>query len=187
LKQFSQDQPEVDLYSSISTLMEQAGKDCINLFNQRHRDRHIKRCHGDLKLTNLWLPEKKYLTFGTWRLGKRLIALDCVDFNLEFCHIDTLSDVAMLAIDVEAYLKYHLDANDVERLIQCFLECYLNASKEDKNVAWPLLNYYMTEKAIVRASMCILYEDLPQLGEKYLVVAANHASRLEKLLVSEKS
>jgi len=45
-----------------------------------------------------------------------------------------------------------------------------------------LLEYYMTEKAMICAFMSILYDQLPTLGEKYLDVAFAHAQRLQRKL-----
>jgi hypothetical protein len=40
----------------------------------------------------------------------------------------------------------------------------------------------MTEKSMICAYMCILFDGQPSLGEKYLEVALNHAQELKKLL-----
>jgi aminoglycoside phosphotransferase family enzyme len=149
--------------------------------------------HGDLKTTNLWVePEKPYFC-GLKKLPRRLIALDCVDFNPEFCHIDTLSDVAMLTIDLEMYisnrLKIHANWQEVEEaeLAQHFLEYYQRVIQENSEKWKPLLEYYMTEKSMVCAYVSILYDERPVAGERYLEVTLNHAQRLQKLLESAES
>ncbi|MBV9708072.1 MAG: hypothetical protein JO125_11770, partial [Chloroflexi bacterium] len=96
-------------------------------FNRRREKGHIKHCHGDLKAANLWIhpgcKEKKQL--------QHLLALDCIDFNHpEFCHIDTLSDVAMLAVDIETYLTYLLGKEKGQHLVKGFLNSYLEAMDE---------------------------------------------------------
>jgi aminoglycoside phosphotransferase family enzyme len=166
------------------------------LFQQRHEDHHIMRCHGDLKTTNLWIkPQSSYL-FGLIKQPPRLIALDCVDFNPEFCHIDTLSDVAMLAIDLEMHLSRDwLDVNECskmqkqegERLARNFLDFYLCEMQEDSEKWGPLLEYYMTEKSMVCAYVSILFDKNPLNSKKYLEVAFVHAQRLEAMLIHSTS
>jgi len=167
---------------SASRILRKACAAFTDKFKQRYINGYIKRCHGDLKATNLWIPshEGEMLT--------QLLALDCVDFNPYFCHIDTLSDVAMLAVDIEVRLTYlqHRGGNKRLRpkLSRYFLEKYLKVFGENIKEVWPLLEYYMTEKAMVCAYMSILYDGLPSLGEKYIKVANAHAHNLEELLIS---
>ena len=49
---------------------------------------------------------------------------------------------------------------------------------------WPLLRYYMTEKAMVCAYVSILYDKQPELGERYLDIAYVHAQQLGKPIES---
>lgn len=169
----------------------------LELLQQRVGDGHIRRCHGDLKITNLWIPETGILP-GIKKFPKRLYALDCVDFNEEFCYIDTLSDVAMLAVDMEMHLatvlkkvissKSETDSShkpgvsQAKELVSRFLTLYLTKMHEDENAVKPLLEYYMLEKAMVRSFMCILFDKRVQTGRSYLDVALYHAKRLEKYL-----
>jgi aminoglycoside phosphotransferase family enzyme len=178
-------------YLWISELIATASARYGDLFQKRHDDHHIKRCHGDLKTTNLWIePEKSYL-FGLIKRPRQLFAIDCVDFNPEFCHIDTLSDLAMLVIDLEMHfwtdwLKAKSFSNvqeqEGESLTVYFLDCYLKEMQEDRDKWDPLLEYYMTEKSMVCAYVSILYDERPLIGKKYLEVAYIHAQRLEKML-----
>lgn len=166
---------------STSTLLRQVSKAHQHDFKKRRREGCIKRCHGDLKATNLWIcpPDNES------QAQERLVALDCVDFNPEFCNIDTLSDVAMLGIDLEMRLEKapvnRKEGLSGQQLARHFLNIYLKAAGENETV-WPLLEYYMTEKAMVCAYMSILYDELPTLGEKYLKVVLAHAKELTKYL-----
>jgi len=150
-----------------------------NLFEHRHQAKKIYRCHGDLKATNLWL----YRTPDS--MQDQLLCLDCVDFQPKFCHIDALSDVAMIAIDLEMYFAHPLDSSksrpESYKLVQYFLYTYLHFANESEAV-WPLLEYYLTEKAMVCAYTCILFEEQPLLGEHYLDVVLAHAKKLEYYL-----
>jgi aminoglycoside phosphotransferase family enzyme len=181
----------LEKYLWISELMSEANARYTNLFQKRHDDHHIKHCHGDLKTTNLWIkPENSYL-FGLIKQPRQLFPIDCIDFNPEFCHIDTLSDLAMLVINLEMYFSTNwLKVNngsdrqkqEGESLIRYFLDCYLREVPEDREKWNPLLEYYMTEKSMVCTYVSILYDERPIIGKKYLEVALVHAHRLEKML-----
>ena len=161
---------------SVPRFLRQLSKEYWYDFKKRHNDGHIRRCHGDLKTSNLWIcPPDSFQT------QERLVALDCVDFNPEFCNIDTLSDVAMLAVDLEMRLESASisggDGLAGRQLARHFLQTYLKATGEDDRV-WPLLEYYMTEKAMVCTYMSMLYDSAPMLGERYLKVVLAHSQEL---------
>lgn len=191
LSQLTQDNRIIAKYRWISDLMVLAFERYVDLFQQRHQEHSIKRCHGDLKVTNLWVEPEKPDFWGLKQLPRRLIALDCVDFNPEFCHIDTLSDVAMLAIDLEMHIsnqsKIYENLQKVEEaeIAQLFLEYYQCVSQENSEKWKPLLEYYMTEKSMVCAYVSILYDERPVAGARYLEVMLYHAKRLEKMLSGE--
>ncbi len=156
-----------------------------DLFRQRYAEQPPKRCHGDLKATNLWIDTGHRRNSRNRIKHQRLLALDCIDFRPDFCHIDTLSDVAMLAVDLEMRMTpytTHSGSNPYGQILaDHFILTYLNAANETDRVR-PLLEYYMTEKAMVGAFMSIHFDSLPSLGEKYLKVALAHAAKLEKYL-----
>jgi aminoglycoside phosphotransferase family enzyme len=142
------------------------------LFESRCINGHIKRCHGDLKVTNLWVRSSPLSHFQP-----KLLALDCIDFKPEFCFIDTLSDVAMLVVDLERLYPQETE------LAKRFLHSYLSDMQENLEFVEPLLEYYLTEKAIVCSYVSILFDDQQhKLGEKYLQIAWGHAQRLRKLV-----
>jgi len=186
LKLLAHDDESVNKYTCIGRLMVQFCRDYSEHFDQRYRNGHIKHCHGDLKAANLWVRPEKLLFWGLKKYHPQLLALDCVDFKPEFCHIDTLSDIAMLAIDIEMQLTDWSDEN-MSRLsgqstARSFLQTYLRKVQEDDKAVWPLLEYYMTEKSMVSASMNILYSGSSVLGKRYLDIALSHAEKLQKLL-----
>jgi aminoglycoside phosphotransferase family enzyme len=118
----------------------------------------------------------------------QLLSLDCVDFNPKFCHIDTLSDVAMIAVDLEMFLAHQSGSSkpqpDSEKLVQHFLYTYLRAANESEAV-WPVLEFYMTEKAMICAYMCILSGKQPSLGEQYLDVVLTRSKKLQYYLPTQ--
>lgn len=167
---------KIGQYEPVIEILEKAFVRYSADFETRFKEGYIKRCHGDLKATNLWISHDYPLI---WR--KRLLALDCIDFRPEFCHIDTLSDVAMLAIDLEMHLS-SLCKEKAWHYTQYFLEVYMKHAKDDKQVSWALLEYYLTEKAMVFACISTLYDKRPLSGKQYLDTALLHAQKLADLL-----
>lgn len=165
-------------YKQASDLIATASRDYLYYFELRHQLGHIKRCHGDLKTSSLWINE------GTKKGSLRLNALDCIDFEPDFCHIDTLSDVAMLVVDIQMHLldkgNGSFAKQDEKELHDYFLGCYLKEMNEDLDIALPLLEYYLTEKSMVCAYVSILLDNAPELGKIYLEVTLIHAQRLKK-------
>lgn len=177
-------------YQSIGPAMRQAYEALQKEFDRRASTGHVKRCHGDLKAANLWVcPRSGFMKlFGT--TPQRLFALDCIDFNRpDFYYIDTFSDVAFLAIDVEMFLsRFELEAEKESRrglkLAHYFLLSYLNLMGEQGELVWPLLEYYMTEKAMVCTCVKVLFDGQPESGWGYLHIAKVHMRRLQSLLTS---
>ena len=184
----------VEEYREFMVVLKRGLTTYVDLFQQRFAQGHIIRCHGDLKSTNLWVYPSSFLGIKF----RRLLALDCVDFRDDFSHIDTLSDVAMLVVDIEKHLLSWVEANDDRaaklEIAKLFLATYLRAMCEDQQKMQPLLEYYMLEKAIVHAFMSILYaknysQGLQYLdqGLQYLDIARIHADLLQNLLAWPKA
>src|SRR5207249_1038264 len=137
---------EKEGYERIAVLMDQAFENYRGLFAQRAAEKHVKRCHGDLKVTNLWVRPAQLSADNSQVVPQQLLALDCVDFNPTFCYIDTLSDVAMLAIDIEMHLIYESENKEHlqlrQELVDYFLDTYLHLAQEESETVWPLIEYY---------------------------------------------
>lgn len=168
----SQSDIDMNAYRQISCLLQCAVIYLKPDFQQRYNQGHIKRCHGDLKLTNLWVRpiSKRYPQ-------QQLLALDCIDFNPDFYHIDTLSDVAMFVMD----LHMHLTQKD-SFLVEVFIDAYINEMAEDKKSVKPLLKYYIVEKAMVCGNVSILLDNAPERGKQYFLLALQQAEELQRLL-----
>lgn len=159
-------------YDYICRVMSIAYNYYASYFDQRRLNDHIKRCHGDLKTTNLWV--------SPWRiLPRMLFAIDCIDFKSDFCHIDTLSDIAMLAVDIQQVMSSS-GMNDAEELRRYFLEIYCEEMQENDVCVQPLLSYYMTEKAMVCSYVSMLLDNAPELGKSYFTIAYQLAQQLEQ-------
>jgi aminoglycoside phosphotransferase family enzyme len=129
-------------------------------FEQRVKEQRIKRCHGDLKSPNIWI-----LTPDRGDAGEHPVKiLDAIDFNFTYSHIDTLSDFAMLVVDVQTRTGSASLANEM-------INYYLFLTKQENEVAKSVLDYYLVEKAIVGAAISIVYDDALDLGLSLLKVA----------------
>jgi hypothetical protein len=85
----------------------------------------------------------------------------------------------MLAIHLELSFSLRLGEEKGQKLIKYFLDVYLEYVGEDAKKAWPLLDYYMAEKAIVCAYTSNVYDHLPlEVMDGYLNLALMHAKRL---------
>jgi aminoglycoside phosphotransferase family enzyme len=173
-------------YTAIPDILTLAYKDFQRDFAQREKNHHIKHCHGDLKATNLWLfPEREGMA-DFLRHKTHLLALDCIDFMPEFCCIDTLSDVAMLAIDIEFYnndsIKSIENSFSERTLATHFLETYLQLAQDQQSNVWRLLNYYMLEKAMIGTYGSIIKYGELEIGKRYLYLANKYATYLQSQL-----
>ena len=100
-----------------------------DLFSARIAAGRVCEGHGDLLWDDIFLLED----------GPRI--LDCLDFDERLRHLDVLSDIASLAMDLE-----RLGRPDLGRV---FLERYRAVSHDD----WPqsLAHHYIAYRALVRA------------------------------------
>ncbi len=90
----------------------------------------------------------------------------------------------MLAVDLERLCG---DPGPVDQ----FLESYLSGMKEDVQKVKPLLEYYITEKAMVCMYVSVLFdghegERKYVMAKDYLRIALSHAKRLKELVEAEK-
>jgi aminoglycoside phosphotransferase family enzyme/gluconate kinase len=105
--------------------------DLLRDIDKRKRDGYVRECHGDLHLGNMALIEGEVTAF------------DCIEFNPELRWIDTISEAAFVAMDLQArgYPGY------------CwrFVNRYLEISADYGAVR--LLRYYFIYRALVRAKV----------------------------------
>ena len=104
------------------------------LFGNRILSGHAVDGHGDLLADDVFCLDD----------GPRL--LDCLEFDDSLRYVDTLSDAASLAMDLERLGRRDLST--------AFLDSYRQASVD----AWPasLAHFYITYRAMVRAKVACL-------------------------------
>lgn len=145
------------------------------LFERRSQEGHIKHCHGDLKANNIWIevgePQCEEQS------GVCIRILDCIDFKLSYCMIDTLSDIALLVADIQARTGNLILANTV-------IDEYLIISGEDRQEAHDLLAYYLVEKAMIGMLNGYIDDKDEELGERYKDVVNQRLDELVKEIYS---
>lgn len=131
------------------------------LIEQRKSEGHVRECHGDLHLANITLHH------GELRL------FDCIEFNLQFRWIDTLSDLAFLLMDLEANGEFRW----ANRCLNRYLE--LNGDY----AGLPLLNFYKAYRSMVRAKVSVLggHNDTQTL-RRYLRLTDYYAAEKQPVL-----
>ncbi len=111
------------------------------LLDARRRRGHVRECHGDAHLGNIaLLPEGPVL-------------FDCIEFNEEFKWIDTISDLAFLAMDLEHRGHPGLAA----RLLSRYLE---QTGDFEAVLLW---DFYRAYRAVVRAKIALFQRNTPGL------------------------
>jgi aminoglycoside phosphotransferase family enzyme len=142
-------------------------------FEQRILEQRIKRCHGDLKAPNIWIAP--YELSSNVESEEIVRVLDAIDFNPSYCNIDILSDLAMLAIDLEVRTKSSV-------LADLMIDEYLENTGQDDKIARLVLSYYLVEKAYVGSAISFVYDNAPKLGWAFLKVAETRMNDLKRQL-----
>jgi len=106
------------------------------VFTQRRAEGWVREAHGDLHLGNVTQYEGRTLLF------------DCLEFNADLRWTDIVSDVAFMAMDLQAHALPRLSHR------------FVNASLEHSGDAQGLrvLRYYVVHRALVRAKVAALRE-----------------------------
>lgn len=133
-------------------------------FMDRNRELFMKRmalvrdCHGDLHSGNIFLDNG-------------IIITDCIEFNRDFRCIDVASDIAFMAMDLDAFGK--------SRLSDVFVDEYV-AKSGDAGVM-DVLKFYKCYRANVRAKVAAIgwmqggSLDNKEKMKKYLALAEKYA------------
>lgn len=145
-------------------------------FERRRKEQRIKRCHGDLKIKHIWIASND-LTCDE-ELWQTVRILDAIDFNPIYCNIDILSDIAMLAVDIQAHTSSPSLADQM-------IEEYLHLTKQQDEIARAVLDYYLVEKALVSAIVQIVYGHLLDPGLAFLRVAEMRLGSVKHRLGTE--
>jgi aminoglycoside phosphotransferase family enzyme/predicted kinase len=125
-----------DTYSQLERWYQENNALLANI-DERKREGFVRECHGDLHLGNMAL------------IGGKVTLFDCIEFNPELRWIDTISEVAFVAMD--------LNARGFPGYCWRFLNRYLENSADYAGIK--LLRYYFIYRALVRAKVEALRVD----------------------------
>ena len=117
-----------------SDWLQQEWRSIESLAAERQQAGRIRECHGDLHVRNVV------------KLDGGLIAFDCIEFNRALRCIDVASDVAFLAMDLQAH-----DRSD---LAYAFLSGWFEGGGDHAAVA--MLRFFKVHRALVRAKVAVL-------------------------------
>ncbi len=126
-----------------------------SLFDKRVQSGQIRDCHGDLRAEHVYFTED----------GVRII--DCIEFNKRFRYEDTISDLAFLAMD--------LDARGHKQTAHLLLTEYVDISRDVDLFA--LIDFYKCYRAMVRfkvGCMRVRESDLPETENARLLSDIEH-------------
>jgi len=145
----------------LSNLTAQTFRNLTETLRKRKADGFVRECHGDLHLANITLYQDELRLF------------DCIEFNLQFRWIDTISDLAFLLMDLEANKQF--------RWANRCLNRYLELGGDYDGVQ--LLNFYKAYRAMVRAKVSVIGEqkDYDTL-RRYLSLTEHYARTPEPVL-----
>jgi len=104
------------------------------VFAQRRRDGHVRECHGDLHLRNVA------------QIDGRTTVFDCIEFNDDFRWIDTMSEIAFMAMDLQAH--------GLPALAHRFVDACLQQGGDHAGLR--VMGYYVAHRALVRAKVAAL-------------------------------
>jgi aminoglycoside phosphotransferase family enzyme/predicted kinase len=109
----------------------QVNETLLDQVERRRQDGHVRDCHGDLHLDNMALIDNEVMPF------------DCIEFNPELRWIDTISEAAFVAMDLQArgYAGFGWR----------FISRYFEGSADYEAIG--LLRYYLIYRALVRAKV----------------------------------
>ncbi|PLX61508.1 AAA family ATPase [Sedimenticola selenatireducens] len=144
IRPLTEDTQALSLLERIARWTEERAGQLAPLLRKRKAGGFIRECHGDLHLCNIALD------------GDALLIFDGIEFNPALRWIDVISELAFLLMD--------LDQKDLQPLARRLLNRYLELSGDYE--ALPLLGFYQTYRAMVRAKVTAIRLDQPDISPK---------------------
>ncbi len=124
------------------------------LFASRVEDGRIRDCHGDLRLQHVYLLDSEH----------KLAIIDGIEFNERFRYSDVASEVAFLAMELDAAGRFDLS--------RAFVDSYVAATRDD--TLREVLPFYTCYRACVRGKVTSF-----QLDEAEVLAAQRESARQE--------
>ena len=162
---------DADSYDRLAGYIHSFMEHRARLFASRVRDGYIRDCHGDLRLQHV------YLLDGSDTSASRpysIVILDGIEFNERFRYSDVASEIAFLAME--------LDAAHRTDLSQVFVESYIAATGDDP--LHELLPFYECYRACVRGKVSSFQLDEAEVPPPQREAAYQQAAALFELAKS---
>src|SRR6266568_2357411 len=140
------------------------------LFTSRVRDGRIRDCHGDLRLQHVYVLDEPDFP------AHRLAILDGIEFNERFRYSDVASEIAFLAMELEAAGR-----DDLSRV---FVDGYVaETGDEALREILPFYICYRRTRSASGSRILILYSRRPMpLAREYIVLSGRHIPTRQCLL-----
>ncbi len=155
---------DASTYDTIVTYVHHFLEGRAALFANRVSEGRIRDCHGDLRLQQIHVLEDK----------NRLAILDCIEFNERFRYSDVASEIAFLAMELEAVNRADL--------AYAFVDAYIKETGDE--AARELLPFYICYRACVRGKVISFQLDEPEVPASQRVAAQQEARSLFDLAAS---
>lgn len=146
-------------YDALCYYNERFFADNRGLFLKRMEDGFIRDCHGDLHLGNICI------------IRDGICIYDCIEFNERFRYIDTASDIAFLAMD--------LDYNGFHGLSH-FIVDEIARAMDDPGI-YGVIDFYKCYRAFVRGKVESIKAFEPEVPEDEKAVSLEKAGRYFRL------
>ena len=138
------------------------------LFTSRVRDGRIRDCHGDLRLQHVYVLDEPDFP------AHRLAILDGIEFNERFRYSDVASEIAFLAMELEAAGR-----DDLSRV---FVDGYVAETGDE--ALREILPFYICYRACVRGKVYSFQLDEPEVPAFQREAAQEEAASLFALAAS---
>ncbi|MBU0532871.1 hypothetical protein KKB44_05260 [Candidatus Micrarchaeota archaeon] len=131
------------------------------LFEKRQKEGKIRDCHGDLHSANIFITDE-------------IVIFDCIEFSKDFRFVDVASEIAFMAMDLDAFGR--------EDYSELFVNKYIELSGDKE--ALEILDLYKCYRANVRAKIAAIeYSQHPEEEAKerireYVELAAKYAREI---------
>jgi len=139
-----------------------------SLFTSRVQIGRIRDCHGDLRLQHVYVLDESDPP------AHRLAILDGIEFNERFRYSDVASEIAFLAMELEAAGRYDLS--------RVFVDSYIAETGDE--ALREVLPFYICYRACVRGKVCSFQLDEPEVPEAQREEAQEAAASLFALAAS---
>lgn len=134
LKGIIHNEGEQDRLKKIEQWSIEQHQNLTNTIIERKHNGHIRECHGDMHLGNLFIEDNQIRMF------------DCLEFDANLRWIDTINDLSFILMD--------LSANDHATIANHLLNEYLSYSGDYQGLT--LLRFYLVYRAMVRCKIAAI-------------------------------